>query len=212
MKKNIAFIIILLMLLTAKTGFSQDQNFNNSGGQKETGELLKEAFEKAMRNVEAEKAKVEENKRKELEASLEKGIVSWIRDAENTRRQQLNKFVPQNWWKFSKIIDIDPVPKDYYLRDFRYAVNRIDIVKTESIANPYKASVSINEILFVELYHSPSISYRNMYFYTITIPLQVDFEYRGSEFFAFGSSAGTISISQGVPQEIEAKIIRQTFN
>jgi len=176
-----------------------------------SAEAIKEAFEKAMKNVEQEKQRQKQEITAELKQRFEAAIENWIAQTRRKKNSELDKFVDQNWYKFSKTLNITPIHYDYYLRDYAYLLNSADIIDTDSMDAPYKAVANFSEVIYVELTHAAGISYRHEYFYTVTTPITLYFEYRGGRFTLVNSETGKFVFQKGIPAEVENKILRRQF-
>lgn len=218
---NILTILALSIITILPTGNCQSDN-QPAGSQqpaatlspedKLRAESIKDAFERAMRDVDAAKLKEQEELTAELKHKLKTAIDEWLHAQRTKKAAGLNKFVDQSWEKMAKRIAVEPVRYNYYLRDFAYYVAKSDITKTDSLAAPYKANVLINEYMYLEKYHSPSISYRRDYFYTVLTPITLNFEYHNGIFVVTGSQESMISMTKGAPPEVETRILKQTFD
>jgi len=210
-----------ISLILALPAFSQDvkseaerikEYIKSSPEEQARTENMKEAFEKAMRDVDTQKIREQEQLTAELKDDLKLSIEQWIHRQSQEKAHELNRFVKQDWYKLSRRLEISPVQTDYYLRDFEYIVIKGDILKTDSLSAPYKAHVSMNEILYLEKNHAASISYRENYFYTVSTPVSLILEFRNGRFEVTSLDKGMISFTKGVPLSIEAKIKKQNFN
>lgn len=169
----------------------------------EENKSLSEEFKKAMQEIEREKVEREKEIGKHLAAKLEAVIKNWISSAFAEKESKINKLIEQDWEpKF------DPyVHHDYYLRSYTYLDQVIDIEKIESILVPYKGSLKITEVLYVE--RGPlATTPRSKYYYTVTTPIKIDFGYQKDkdEWVIVDIKRGQGSIEQGWPQEVMDKV------
>ena len=101
---------------------------------------------------------------------------------ENTRYNQLDTIIDQNWDKQARIEILLPTKFGYYLRGYKYSVVDSDIIKTEAMNPPYKAVVIIKEELYVEMTHHSNISDIKPYLYTVTSICTLNFAYKNNDF------------------------------
>lgn len=172
-------------------------------------EIIGQGFEKAMRTIEAEKQRAEEELKLRLRSRLDEAIDDWILAKEEERRRGLNQFVKQEW---------EDIPKygprshyDYYLRDYEYEITGSDIVKTESLVNTYIGFLTVIERLYAEMFHSPNVSYRDDFLYTVTTPIRVKFEYKGGDFIPTDIKYYDSEMENSWPQEVKSEIYKKIF-
>ena len=166
-------------------------------------ESIGEAFQKALKNVEQEKAKEQEELISDLKNKLNLALQDWLSMAAKEKSPQINSFIKQSWEKLSELKN--STYYDYYLKDFAYTIVKSDIIKTDSLISPYKAYITINEALFVERYHPAGISFREKFFYTAARPIILSFEYNEDKFAITNTEYKDYSLTQGWPEEIKIK-------
>jgi len=156
---------------------------------------LENTLKKTLTDVE------QENKRKEAEfiASLKRKldleVQRWVIEAKQKQETQLHKLIHNDWVKLDKFTT--PVPYDYYIRDYDYPLVKADVLKADSLTLPYKAYIKLNEKLFIERYHSESISSIEPYLQTIITPITINLEYRDDKFVITNTEYGVIAIKNG---------------
>jgi len=168
-------------------------------------ESMGEAFQKALKNVEQEKAKEQEELVSDLKNKLNLTLQDWLSTAVKDKDSQINSFIKQSWEKLSELKN--STYYDYYLKDFAYTIVKNDIIKTDSLISPYKASVAINEALFVERYHPAGSSFREKFFYTATRPIIISLEYSEEKFTIINTEYKDYSLAQGWPEEVKNKVM-----
>jgi len=168
-------------------------------------ESLGEAFQKALKNVEQEKVKEQEELISGLKNKLNLALQDWLSTAAKEKSPQINSFIKQSWEKINELKN--STYYDYYLKDFAYTIVKNDIIKSDSLISPYKAYITINEVLFVEKYHAASVSFREKFFYTVSRPAILSFEYNEGKFAIINTEYKDYSITQGWPEEVKIKIL-----
>ena len=168
-------------------------------------ESIEEAFQKALKNVEQEKAKEQNELISNLKNKLNLKIEEWLSLAKKEKDQEVNQFIKQNWDRLPELKN--STHYDYYLKDFAYTVAKSDIIKTDSLISPYKAYITINEALFVERYHPAGISFREKFFYTTSRPIIISLEYSEDKFTIINTEYKDYTLAQGWPEEIKTKIL-----
>ncbi|MDD4955541.1 MAG: hypothetical protein PHP17_05850 [Candidatus Omnitrophica bacterium] len=141
---------------------------------------IEEAVKKAIKDVEAQNAKEREVNARELSLKLVSAMDGWFSGVNAQRTKELNKLQHRDWSELKKFPS--PLPYDFYLKNFSYILQKSDIALTDSIVNPYKAFVRIEERLFVEGYHSTDAAYLEQYHYTVITPIDLQLEYRDNMF------------------------------
>lgn len=159
-------------------------------------ERIGEEFTEALRDLEAEKARAEHVLGAELSAKLQASIQEWLASARAAKSAELNKPVEQRWELLPEMFG-SPVRYEYYLREFAYAVDRQDVVKTQSVLAPYKAGVQILETLAVTRYYPPHTSDPTRFRFTVVTPVMVDFEYHGERFVPARTERGQPKMKRG---------------
>ena len=203
MKKYFMLFMIILFAVITNPSFSQDTTDDPAKNEDRKAVGITEmqaAFEKAMREIAADKEKEQEKMLAMLKEKLSAASQEWIAEANKKWEGNLNQYVEQNWETLG-IFGVTP-HSDYYLRDFEYIENGIDIIKTDSLMVPYKGYVNLTEKLYVEQYHTPDASDVAIFFYTFTDPIIVSFEYRGDRFALASVEHGTVRLDQGWPRTI----------
>jgi len=170
-------------------------------------ESIEEAFHKALKSVEQEKAKEQGELIADLKNKLNLSIEDWLSSAKKDKDSQIDSFIKQNWERSPELKN--STYYDYYLKDFVYTVAKSDIIKTDSLITPYKAYVTINEELFVERYHPGGISFREKFFYTATRPIILSLEYSEDKFAIINTEYKDYSLTQGWPEEIKTKVLNK---
>jgi hypothetical protein len=168
-------------------------------------ESIEEAFQKALKNVEQEKAKEQEELISDLKNRLNLALQDWLSTAAKEKSPQINSFIKQNWEKLNELKN--STYYDYYLKDFAYVIVKSDIIRTDSLISPYKASISVNEELYVERYHPAGVSFREKFFYTATRPIILSFEYSTDKFAIINTEYKDYTLAQGWPEEIKIKVL-----
>lgn len=148
----------------------------------------------ALRDAEAERERAEQVLGAKLSGELQRALRSWIDVAAAEKTAQLNKPVDQRW---ELLRDMPPIRYEYTLNKFRYAVDRYDVLKTQSMLAPYKATAQLVETLFVTRYHPSHISDPKPFQYTAVTPVAVEFEYRDGRFVVTRAERGQSTLKQG---------------
>lgn len=190
--------------IAAPAASAQADSLANAFERPATAADIQKAFEKAMIELESSRRKEDERTAESLKEKLRAAIKEWIDTSLKENTNLVNKLVNQNWETLIKYGD--PAHYDYYLRDFTYVEGASDIVKTDSITTPYKASVVVMEKLYVERYHTPDASDPSIFFYTFTNPTRVSLEFKDGKFVVVNTAAEGIGpqLDQGWPKAIMA--------
>lgn len=154
------------------------------------GQEVSEALQKAQ----AERERAEQALGARLSGELQRALQAWINAASAEKTTQLNKPVDQRW---ELLRDMPPVRYEYTLNEFRYAVGRYDVLKTQSVLAPYKAEAQLVETLHVTRYHPSHISDPAAFLYTVTTPVSMAFEYRDGRFVVTRAERGQSLLTQG---------------
>ncbi len=200
MHKIIYIIIIAVFFFSpCHTSFCQPVNQARDTGihseERELSESVKKGFEEALRKIDAEKEKEDKKLSVDLQEKFNLAVKDWLNDQKKKRNKELNTMITQQWENLS---EFGPrIHYDYYLRDYSYIVINMDITKTLSIINAYKAVMNVQENLFAEKYHSSDVTYPENFYYTVTTPVRVDFEYGDGKFVVTASEYGRSSIEPG---------------
>ncbi len=160
-------------------------------------------LEQALKNHEALKQQEQEELAKNLNSSLNQIIETWISTAKTNQENGLGSRLEQSWEKLSRLYPISPVHYEYYLRGYKYSLIKTDLIKTNSLIDPYKAMVIIKEDLYVEKNHAPNVSDKNLYFYTVSTNYTLNFEYKNEKFTLINSDSEIVSIENKCPNEIK---------
>lgn len=148
-----------------------------------------------MKKIDAEKEREYRKLAVDLRAKLDLAAEDWFMNQEKKRDEELDTLIEQEWENLS---EFGPrIHRNYYLRDYSYILINKDIIKTQSIIGAYKAVMNIREKLFAERYHSPDATYPEDFYYTVTTPLRVDFEYYDGKFVVKTTEYGESSIEPG---------------
>lgn len=185
------FIILFL--------FSLGWNFCFSQGADPSVEI-EAAIEKAIKKVYKDKAQEEEVMVAGLEGKLKSTIKEWITKMKSEKDPQMHQLISQNWELLSKF---GPrIHYNYYLRGYDYIESEADIVKTDSILGPYKGYSKITEIIYAEREHPVGASDISQFFYTVSTPIKVNFDYKKEGFIFANAERGELSLKQGWPEEM----------
>ncbi|MDD5476969.1 MAG: hypothetical protein PHG87_02000 [Candidatus Omnitrophica bacterium] len=198
-KFKTAFILAAAFLGAGIFPASYAEENNKPAAKAETGVVI----EQALKNYETYKQKEQDELAKKLNFSLNQIIQNWIASAKANKENALGSRLEQSWEKLSSLYPVSPVPYEYYLRGYKYSLIKSDVAKTDSIFAPYKATVTINEDLYVEKNHSPDISDANPYFYTVTTAYNLNLEYRQDKFVLINSDSKIVGIINDAPSEIK---------
>jgi len=189
MIRPVIVIIAIFSFLPCGVCFSQPLN------QTETAESVSIGLEEAIKKIEAQKEREHKKLASDLQAGLDVAVKDWFAEQENRRKKGLNEVVEQQW---ENLTEFGPrIHRTYYLRDFSYTLINMDIIKTESVVGAYKAVMNAEEKLFAERYHAPDVSYPEDFYYTVTTPVTVNFEYYNGRFVVSATEYGKSSIEQG---------------
>lgn len=193
------FIIIVFSLLPYSVCLSQPDNQteenNISSEGKPLTESVKNGFEEAIKKIDAQKENDNKKIAESLQAKLDLAVQDWISQQKKKRSLELNTIIEQHW---ENLTEFGPrIHRNYYLRDFSYTIINMDVIKSNSMIDPYKAVMNLTEKLFAERYHSPDVTYPEDYYYTVTTPIKVNFEYYNDKFVVTGVEDAKASIDQG---------------
>jgi len=193
----VIFIISCFTLLNCKISFAQDAD---EADQKiDVGK----AFEQALTNYELQRQKQTEILIRRLHANLDQIVETWINNAKIDKENKLGSRLEQRWEKLSQSLPISPSHYEYILLGYKYTVVKNDIMQSDSLSAPYKAHVIIKEELYVEKYHSPDVSDRNPYFYTVTTNFNLNYEYKQDKFMLVNTEAKVINIENDCPLDMK---------
>lgn len=156
---------------------------------------IEDAVKKAIKDTEAENAREQEINARELSVKLVSAMDDWFSGIKEGRTKELNKLQHHDWSELKKFPS--PLPYDYYLKKFTYTITKSDIALTDSIVNPYKAFVTIEEKLYVEGYHSTDAADVNQYHFTVITPIDLQLEYRDGMFSIVETKYGQPVMERG---------------
>lgn len=198
---NICKIVLILFFFCLSLGvyFCRADNQTEDKGisleQKPLTESVKKGFEEAIQKLDAEKEKEQKRLAAELKGQLDAAVEDWINQEKKKRSRQRNTIVEQNW---ENLTEFGPrFHYSYYLRDYSYTVISTDIFKTTSMIGSCQAVLNVVEKLFAERYHSPDVTYPKDFYYTVTMPIKVNFEYVKDKFIITGIEYGKGSFDHG---------------
>ncbi|MHB8154906.1 MAG: hypothetical protein ACYDFR_02500 [Candidatus Omnitrophota bacterium] len=190
------FILLVAFLWVFSIAYAEE---NKPLAKTETGVT----FEQALKNHEILKQQEQEELVKKLNFSLSQVIETWMAQAKANQESALGSRLEQSWEKLSLFYPVSPVHYEYYLRGYDYHLVKSDVTKTNSIVDPYKATVTIKEDLYVEKNHAPNVSDANPYFYTVSTNHTLNFEYINEKFNLINSDSKVVSIENKCPDEIK---------
>jgi len=156
---------------------------------------IEEAIKKAIKDLDEEKAREQEVNARELSVKLVSAMDDWFSKIKGERTKELNKLQHHDWSELKKFPS--PLPHDYYLKSFTYMLKKSDIALTNSIVNPYKASVRIDEKLYIEGYHSTDAADIEQYHFTVITPIDLQLEYRDNMFTIVETKYGQPVMERG---------------
>jgi hypothetical protein len=184
------FIIIIFSFLPCSVCLSQSDNQTES---------VKKGFEEAIKTIDAQKEQDNKKIAAGLQAKLDSAVQDWISQQKKKMSLELNTIIEQHW---ENLTEFGPrIHRNYYLREFSYTIINMDVLKSNSMIDPYKAVINLTEKLFTERYHSPDVTYPEDYYYTVTTPIKVNFEYYNDKFVVTGVEDSKGSIDQGWRRE-----------
>ena len=85
-------------------------------------ESIEEAFQKALKNVDQEKAKEQVELISNLKNKLNLALQDWLSLAAKEKNPQIDSFIKQNWEQLNELKN--SAYFDYYLKDFAYTVGK----------------------------------------------------------------------------------------
>lgn len=156
---------------------------------------LQKTVEKAIKAVDAEKAKKQLEFEAKLNSELKLVAKAWVEMAKNNKKEELNRLIHNDWSDMTKYIS--PMPYDYYLRDFGYQVVRSDISKTGSITIPYAGYIKLIETQYIERYHSSEASSIEPFLHTVTRPITLVLEQKDNKFKIINIEYGPMTLEPG---------------
>ena len=191
------FVLCFYSLAFAEDIAPQAKN-NQDAFQDVLTKSIEEAIKKAIKDVENEKTKEKEAVASELKEKLVPAISDWVLRVRADKTKELNKLQHRDWSELKKFPS--PLPHDYYLKNFNYTIVKSDIALTDSVVNPYKAFVTIEERLYLERYHSSDAAYLEQYRYTAIAPIDLQLEYRDNKFVITETKYGQVVMERGWPK------------
>jgi len=191
------FLFCFIFLLSCETAFAEDTD------KPEQKIDVGKAFEQALNNYELQKQKQTETLTRRLHANLDQAIETWLNNSKTDKENKLDTRLDQRWEKLSQSFHIPSIHYEYILKGYKYTIVKNDISQSDSLSAPYKAHVIIKEELYVERYHTPDISNRNPYFYTVTTNFNLNYEYKQDRFNLVNSEAKVTNIENDCPDEIK---------
>ena len=156
---------------------------------------LEQAFENAMRDVDAERAQGEHTLGSVLAQDLRRAIQQWLDAARAQKALELHRPIEQRWEQLPASGDL--VHHEYFLEECAYVVEGQDVVKTSSLLVPYQATVRVLERLSVSRYHPPNSSHPEQFQYTVTTPITLSLEYRDKTFVVTRTERGPLTFEKG---------------
>ncbi len=192
----IFFVIVAYLLIIVPEvlyGQTQENGDENSSAIK--------IIEQALKNYDSKKQNEQEEFKTHLNSRLDQVTKSWIADMENTRYNQLDTIIDQNWDKQPRTEILLPTKFGYYLRGYKYSIVDSDIIKTESMNPPYKAVVIVKEELYAEMTHHSNVSDIKPYLYTVTSICTLNFAYKDNDFELINTDTKIESKVNEMPSE-----------
>ncbi|MDD3345044.1 MAG: hypothetical protein PHO34_01210 [Candidatus Omnitrophica bacterium] len=198
----------VILILAAWLLVSPGQAFCQENNDTDSTRGAKTAIEQALKNYEAQRQNEQDELTAQLNFRLGQATENWLDSAEKKRDGELGTFIEQDWDKQARTYMITPVRYDYYLRGYKYTVLDSDVIKTDSMTSPYKATVEVKEDLYAEKYHHPNISDSKLYYYTVTSFYTLDFVYKNDEFSLTGENCKMEGIVNEISPEARKKWFR----
>lgn len=165
---------------------------------------LTNSFKQAIGEMNTERAKEKAKKDAEVNAKLSFFVEGWIYNQKEKKKEDLNQVIEQNW---GDTIILTPPYENFYLRDFSYLQQTKEIVDTASSFDPYRATVVINELLYVE--KGPLIAEpRSDYQYTadIALFLILDYNKNAEAWQVLNTKERITDLRKGWPQDMSKRI------
>ena len=201
------FILLLVFVMSLSgvcSGFSQDNDDTAVDGTL-SPDQVEDAFKNAMSRADREREQKQEELTSNLRLKLEQAREEWFLSQSQKRNSELNSLVDQNWEELSRF---GPrIKYGYYLRGYAYSGNRIDIVKTSSLVATHTGHLNTTEKLYVERSHTPNVSDKNLFYFTVSTPVKVTFEYEQGNFVAVKTEYGDTTMDNGWPEEVKNKLM-----
>lgn len=156
---------------------------------------LQKTVEKAIKAVDAEKARKQLEFEAKLNSELKLVANAWVEMAKDEKKEELNRLIHKDWSDMTKYTS--PMPYDYYLRDFDYQVTRSDASRTGSITVPYAGYIKLIETQYIERYHSSEASSIEPFLHTVTRPITLVLEYKDNKFKIVNIEYGPLTLEPG---------------
>ncbi len=211
MRFKILFFILIFLLCFNHNAFSQEEDKAEESSKETeviTVENIADAMSKGMKKtlveLDAEKAMKRTEKERQTNEKLDSFIKEWINTQSSKRRGRIRRKIEQNW---QTLPTTPPQSIDYYIRDFSYSMQNKNIIEANSTIFPYKATVDVKELLYVE--RAPLMGMpRSEYQYTADTNIRIDLQYYESmgKWQAMGVEDTSVNLEKGWPQEIKRKL------
>jgi len=200
----VLFIAIFLLNSSGNVCFSQRPE-QKAAQVESLPEEIERAVTKAIKDVDKDKIAQEEALLVSIQEKFQSAVDQWMANAKAQKELEVGKLVNQNWEQLSQF---GPrIHQIYYLRGYAYSKGDTDIIKTNSmLATPYKAYLKATETLYVQKEHPAGASDVTQFFYTVTTPLKLNFDYKKDKFVLIGVERVDPSLIKGWPQAIADKL------
>lgn len=197
-------IILILILAYCNLAHSQDERKGLSFNMEEFSSTITDSFKKAIQEADEEKSAQKEQEEQRISLELDNFINKWIDERKAQRSSELNGLIDQD---ARGIFVKPPQAFNYYLRDFSYSLIDKNIEESNSISYPYKATLVINEALYME--QAPLIADpRSDHQYTGAIDKEIKLQYDKdiSQWQVASIENSKVSLAKGWPQNIKSKL------
>lgn len=192
-------IYIIFVFFLCRVSFAEDAVSSGKASPEASRDALarsiEEAIKSAVKDIQAENAREQETNARELSVKLVAALDEWFAQVKELKTKELNKLQHHDWSELKKFPS--PLPYDYYLKNFSYTITSNDISLTNSVVNPYKAFVEIDEKLYIEGYHSSDAAYLDQYRFTVLTPIELQMEYRDNMFTVVDTKYGQPVMERG---------------
>ena len=195
MKKYLYSALILMFLISALPASFAQETKAPQEKEEVSLESIKKIVQDVLQDMELEKAKQQEELITKLKKNLDMATQDWITAESRNRDAELNQFLHVNWENLSPFTN--PIPYDFYLRDYTYSLAKEDVLKTDSLNVPYKGYAEVTEKLYIETYYPSNIDDPAKYQYTITRQIAVNLDYRQDKFTVTNTQYKETYIEQG---------------
>ncbi|MDD2752985.1 MAG: hypothetical protein PHN59_07615 [Candidatus Omnitrophica bacterium] len=165
---------------------------------------LNDALKQALHDYNEEHSSKQAQFSVDLGAKLKTAVDKWIEDETRKKKSELNQTVNQNWEALPK--HGPRIHYEYTLRAFDINVYDFDILQTGSVKAPYIGMLDIREILYAQRNFPGNISDPRKYYYTVTNPLKIRFDYMNEQFVPGKVEEGKSSIEADWPDEIVQRV------